>query len=188
MSFSTKLLYKVPSRLPDELISSMISYVETLHYQEGSALGDPDRIARKSTVSWIPWDEWIPGIIYNMMHAANKEYFNYDLDYFNTKIQSTIYNGNSSDHYTWHVDNDDNSVNQTTGHERKLSCSLLLTDASEYEGGELQFHYERTFFKSVRPLKGECYIFPAWVPHRVRPVRSGKRVSIVAWMAGPPFK
>ena len=187
LPFTEKLLYKTPSKLPDELVNSMVDYVTSLHYTNAGVDGHNEgNVTRSSAVSWINWDEWIPGIIHNMMVSANKEYFNYDLEYFGTKIQSTIYEGGQKDHYTWHCDNGTSSTRN--GMERKLSCSLLLSGPDEYTNGEFQLHYERTYFKSLRPERGECIIFPAWVPHRVRPVTSGKRISIVAWMVGPMFR
>ena len=164
----------------------MVEYVHDLHYHAAETDNADTSSVRSSLVGWINWDEWLPGIIHNMMMSANKDYFHYDLDYFSTKIQSTVYFGNKHDHYTWHVDG--GSVNVKNGMERKLSCSLLLSAPDEYEGGQFQIHYERSFFKSLKPERGDCIIFPSWVPHRVRPVTSGKRISIVAWMAGPMFK
>jgi len=189
-SFSQKLLWMTPSKLPEEMIVSMRKYVEEqIKHTVAGVDGRPceRNELRSSMAGGIPWDEWIPGIILNMMIAANREYFRYELDYFSSRIQSTIYYGDQKDFYTWHCDNGSNSV-KPTGMERKLSCSLLLSDPSEYEGGEFQIHYERSYFKSLRPEKGQCIIFPAWVPHRVRPIKSGKRISLVAWMEGPMFR
>jgi PKHD-type hydroxylase len=186
MAFTTNLLYKIPSKFPESLLDSMVDYVKELHYNDGTVAGDHKTKSRSSQVAWIPWDEWIPGIIHNMMTVANKAYFKYDLDYFQTQIQSTMYSGKTKDFYTWHVDNDNNSI--VGNRERKLSCSLLLSDPDEYRGGEFQIHYERHCFESFRPQKGDCLIFPAWVPHRVRPVTEGTRISLVSWMNGPMFK
>ena len=91
-SFTDKLVYIVPSKLPDELISSMVKYVGEKSYKSSavdeSFRGDHNAV-RSSQTSWLDWDEWIPGIIHNMMITANKEYFNYDLTHFATQIQAT---------------------------------------------------------------------------------------------------
>ena len=72
--------------------------------------------------------------------------------------------------------------------ERKLSISLLLSDPDEYEGGELEFRYYDKNYAFVKPDAGTGVIFPSWLPHRVHPVKSGIRRSLVAWMDGPLFK
>ena len=51
---------------------------------------------RSSTNIWINWDEWIGGIN-NMMISANREYFDYDLEYFDQPIQAAIYSGDRND-------------------------------------------------------------------------------------------
>jgi PKHD-type hydroxylase len=199
-SFTDKLVYTVPSKLPDELITSMVKYLGEKSYESSMTSGmlnesfrgarDASNAVRSSQTSWLNWDEWIPGIIHNMMITANKEYFNYDLTHFATQIQATVYTGESKDHYTWHTDGGRGVMKRENDVilERKLSCSLLLSGPEEYTGGELQFHYNRNFFYSTRPSIGEAIIFPSWVPHRVRPVKTGKRISVVAWMNGPCFK
>ena len=75
------------------MINSAISYVENREYEIAPTHKDPNGVrnkTRSSTVSWINWDEWIPGIMYNMVVSANKEFFKYDITHFATRIQSTI--------------------------------------------------------------------------------------------------
>ena len=194
LSFSEKTVYTTPTKLPEEMLNSMVTYVEEREYfpaktHRGAELEDGIKDNRRSSsVSWINWDEWIPGILYNMIYSANKEYFKYDITHFNSKIQSTIYTSENRDHYTWHVDNSTPSLNTDKQEERKLSISLILSGPDEYEGGELQFAYYKGFNASVRPQRGTAIIFPGWMPHRVRPVTKGKRISLVGWVDGPMFK
>ena len=187
--FSEKLIYTVPSRLPEEIIDSMVNQIESLTYKKASLAynREVDSTTRRSEVAWMAWDEWIPGIIHNMMYSANKEYFHYDIDYFDSRIQSTIYNGKNKDYYNWHIDTAGH-MRKIEGMERKLSCSFLLSDPNEYEGGEFQMHYFNGVHQSLKVEKGTAIIFPAWLPHRVRPVTKGKRISLVAWMEGPMFR
>ena len=190
-AFAEKLVYSVPTELPDELVISMIKYVDEKRKID-STIGhkSQDSKYRSCKNAWLNWDTWIAGIMHNVMVSANKEFFNYDLTHFETQIQATFYDGATKDFYTWHVDggNEQLKVENNSLLERKLSCSLLLSDPEEYDGGELQFHYYNNFFYSTKPKKGESIVFPAWVPHRVRPVRKGSRISLVAWMNGPCFK
>tara|TARA_B100000035_G_C20856889_1_gene490057 strand:- start:155 stop:763 length:609 start_codon:yes stop_codon:yes gene_type:complete len=199
--FTDKLLYSTPTSLPEELINSMVNYVENREYEISRTNEDiiknrnPTRDnVRSSLSSWIPWDEWIPGIMFNMIQSANRDIFNYDIYHWTDQIQSTIYTSENKDHYAWHVDNSTHNIvpvseqNPIERMERKLSISLLLSDPDEYEGGEFQIHYYRNKLYSLKPEKGTAIIFPSWVPHRVRPVTSGKRISLVGWVGGPLFR
>jgi len=194
IGFTEKVMWECPTQLPPALIMSMRKYIRGLTYETAKVnSSDPNgkettsTAVRKNDVAWIAWDEWIPGIIHNMMVSANDSYFKYDLTHFESRIQSTIYNGNSEDFYTWHVDNF-TQKDRHPGEERKLSCTLVLTEPDEYEGGELQICYYKNRFYNIKPKAGTAIVFPSWVPHRVRPVKSGQRISLVAWMKGPMFK
>lgn len=195
VAFSKKLVYITPSKLPTNLLESMITYCDSLHYTDGEVMTNGeynnshiDKKSRNSLTSFIPWDEWIPGILYNMMISANEAYFKYDLTYFDSKVQSTIYKSDGNQHYTWHVDGANPYEYNGKLHERKLSCSFLLSDPEEYSGGELQFSLPSVKTTTSKPPKGSAIIFPSWLPHRVRPVKSGIRRSLVVWMQGPCFK
>ena len=85
------------------------------------------------------------------------------------------------------------------GRIRKLSMTCQLTDGSEYKGGELEFDFRnydphmrdelkhRVQCKEILP-KGSIIVFPSFVWHRVKPVTSGTRYSLVVWHLGRPFK
>lgn len=74
-----------------------------------------------------------------------------------------------------------------TGPARKLSMSLVLE--SEFTGGELEIHDAFQNRNVTFDIKhGHVVIFPSWLLHRVKPVTSGTRYSLVAWMSGPEFK
>ena len=65
---------------------------------------------------------------------------------------------------------------------RKLSMTIVLND--EYEGGEFQFFNDKTLIKEKQ---GTVIIFPSYMQHRVRPIKSGIRYSLVVWFLGEPF-
>ena len=192
-AFADKLLYSCPTKLPDELVESALKYISDIKLQEATVDFSQNKKSsvRSTKVSFLPWGEWIPSLILNSVLAANQEYFKFDLSYFEDPIQISCYDGSDKDFYTWHVDSGRNALKKKEDgilYERKLACSLLLSDPDEYEGGELQFHYRQGFFESMKPEKGTAIIFPSWLPHRVRPVKRGRRVSLVGWVSGPAFK
>ena len=71
---------------------------------------------------------------------------------------------------------------------RKISMTLLLSDPSEFTGGELLFS---EMGKGQNPLdlkQGQAIFFASFLRHKVAPVKKGVRKSLVMWFGGPPFK
>jgi PKHD-type hydroxylase len=88
-------------------------------------------------------------------------------------------------HYGWHIDGDRPCAENF---QRKLSCSLQLSDPDSYEGGDLvlRLNDRETY---VAPRKqGTIIVFPSFREHQVTPVTSGVRYSAVGWMRGPAFR
>ena len=107
------------------------------------------------------------------------------MDKWADQIQYTLYEGEGS-HYAWHQDTALSSFDPQIC--RKLSISLLLSDPSEYEGGELQLLYSDKRVVTLKPELGGAVIFPSSVRHRVRKIKSGRRESLVGWYGGPLWK
>ena len=90
-------------------------------------------------------------------------------------------------------DHDASTNEQMIGKIRKISTTISLNDPSEYEGGNLEFdlgpHRTDRFHTctEIRP-KGSIIVFPSHVYHRVTPVTSGTRYSLVSWSLGAPFR
>ena len=63
---------------------------------------------------------------------------------------------------------------------------MLLTGPDEYEGGELEIINNGNLEEKIsfKPNKGDVVFFASWMPHRVVPVTSGLRKSLVAWVMG----
>ena len=86
------------------------------------------------------------------------------------------------DHYGWHTD-----WSPVNNKKRKLSMTVQLSEPTDYEGGEVEIldgPEVRTLDKGV----GVATVFPSWAVHRVLPVTSGVRWSLVMWATGKPFK
>ena len=184
-SLSDKMIYTVDPQLPSNLLQEMVKTAKShkISRVPGRVGADselhPDY--RSSGIYFMCWDTWIAGILHNIFISANNDFFHFDLDHFDSGIQTTYYE--EGDHYDWHSDA---RTDQTpTGYERKLSMSFLLTD--NYEGGELEIE-SKPFHETFKPKAGTACIFPSWLPHRVKPVTSGERISLVTWMNGPYFK
>lgn len=150
---------------------------------------------RNSNIAWLN-DRWIYREIHPYVRQANKQAgWNFEWDY-SESCQFTKYKLNQF--YDWHCDSWDKPYEKEgleKGKIRKLSMTCQLTDGSEYEGGELEFDFrnknpkENTIrqCKEILP-KGSIIIFPSFVWHRVKPVTSGTRYSLVLWNLGWPWK
>lgn len=123
---------------------------------------------------------WIFGRLTDSILQANNLFFGFDLTGMEQGLQFTRYSA-PGEHYDWHVDRRGDSPT------RKLSLSLQLNDPADYRGGDLQFKFGRQN-ETVRRERGMMTFFPSYTLHRVRPVTEGTRYSLVAWIAGPPFK
>ena len=154
-----------------------------------------DSKRRESDVKFIS-EQWIYDALLPYIRTANQSAkWNYDFDYCEA-AQYTIYK--KGQHYGWHTDMADAPYDTEDisfkGKVRKLSCTLLLNDTKEYKGGSFEFDLRNTRDKEnivkVKELenKGDLIVFPSHLWHRVKPVTSGKRLSLVVWFIGPPFK
>jgi PKHD-type hydroxylase len=120
----------------------------------------------------------------NVVSEVNRQYFNFDLTGFYEPAQLGLYTGNQQSHYEWHTDGSPKDLNVP----RKLSMVLMLSDPSEFEGGQLQIKVSNDDPINLEQKKGRAWFFPSYVLHRVTPVTRGIRRSLVLWVGGPEFK
>ena len=153
----------IPSRICDDIVA----YGKELKEQTGVTFGhDPD-----------------------LVHEANANAgWNFQWD-FSESCQFTKYVGSKKQHYDWHTDSGTKA--NENGKIRKLSMTVALVDGSEYEGGDFEINVndpKREEVHVIKPakLKGSVTIFPSFVWHRVTPVTSGTRYSLVNWHQGWP--
>ena len=196
------------SAIPPKICDDIIEYGKS--QQEQIALTgdyDPNTIGekdikdvskkRKSNVVWMD-DPWIYKEIHPLVHAANQNAgWNFQWD-FSESCQFTKYKLNQF--YDWHCDSwnkpyDKPNEPNTHGKIRKLSVTVSLSDETEYEGGDFEFDFRSAddgsnqpqICKEIKP-KGSVVVFPSFVWHRVKPVISGTRYSLVMWNLGQPWK
>ena len=144
---------------------------------------------RKSKIAWLE-DIYLREQIFYSVNLYNKHNWDYELDGCDSIQYGTYSDGG---HYDWHVDKEEEIPN-INGHYlmRKLSMTIWLNDPYEYEGGELDIECKGPNidlrYETLKLSKGSIVIFPSDKWHRVRPVTSGVRKSLVTWFRGPPFK
>jgi len=122
---------------------------------------------------------WVFQRMVNVVKSAN-EFFKYDLTAINEGIQFTQYQSPGGN-YDWHTDYGPGMVT------RKLSITVQLTDPKDYEGGELELNPTGEVVTLER-VRGRAYVFPSYTLHRVKPMVTGTRHSLVVWVNGPPYR
>jgi PKHD-type hydroxylase len=173
---------------PDEL-DRIVALGDGLALDKAVLLGgeetrdaDTDRI-RITRTAWInpgPDTAWIFQRLQRVAMALNARVWQFELSGFSEAFQYTVYHGAEGGHYGWHVD-------QGPTPPRKLSLSLQLSEASGYEGCDLEFRPGHAVEAAPRG-RGTIIAFPSYLLHRVTPVRAGTRKSLVAWVTGPKLR
>lgn len=173
----------------DEEMDKIVEYVSSLpemqavvHTHDGPA--SPPEI-RVSNVAWVGLNEqsqWIYDRLAFIARQVNGQFYKFDLYGFSEDMQYTIYNGSDEGHYTWHVD-----CGVENSPPRKLSFVVQLSDPADYEGGDLEV-FTSTEPTKVTKKRGLLTAFPSYTLHRVTPVTSGVRRTLVVWTCGPAFK
>ena len=166
------------------LLNEMYDRSQNKKQAEVSGEGYVKEDLRKSTVGFLePTDPESRPFIDKLAHLAiqtNAQRYRFDLMGFYEPIQIAEYG--KGDFFDWHTDF---SIGPAST--RKLSLSVQLSDGSDYEGGDLQFMIN-TETQNAPRTPGTVVIFPSFIMHRVTPITSGKRRSMVGWVTGVPYR
>jgi PKHD-type hydroxylase len=169
-----------PGALSPDECRQVIELGESLPRTDGRVELGPDAY-RVSHIAWIaprPDNHWLFHKLAMLFAQANRHY-GFELTGFIDALQYTKYG--PEQHFEWHLD-----VGMDRTSARKLSMTLQLSGPSDYTGGALEFISAATG-DEARQL-GSATFFPAYLAHRVSPVQSGVRRSLVAWAYGPAFR
>jgi len=143
-----------------------------------------DTKKRVTTISWIPFNALKPmyNKIASVLDSTNKNHFGFDTVEITEPAQFTEYPPGGF--YDWHTDNDLSGMNEPPV--RKISMTLLLSPESQFTGGGLELVAEG---KTPTNLKqGHAIFFASFIRHRVKPVQTGVRQSLVMWFGGTPLR
>lgn len=187
------------SLFTEEELDRVKEYCRTLEMIEGTTVGkdgkmDTDNPARNSNIAWARPDDdnrWIFERLAWVIERINERFYEFDLNGFES-FQYTVYDGKNNQKYDYHMDTIlgvDKPLDMPET--RKLSLSLILSDPSEYEGGEFYIQSgspDQDKLLKMEQVKGRVLAFPSFMIHGVSPVTKGTRESVVVWAEGPKFK
>ena len=194
--------YHLPRAIPAHECEEIIEYGKSLNPKEGKTSASNSMLSseekqehsekiRSSKTAFIS-DKWLKRDLQSIVEYANKSW-KFDLS-FEEDVQFTEYEPRG--HYTWHNDSIKNPMN-LKNMQRKLSMSVQLSKPEDYEGGNLIFNLrgldsgsEDTVISPPQEFKqqGSVVIFPSFLWHKVEPITSGKRYSLVMWTLGENWK
>jgi PKHD-type hydroxylase len=155
----------------------------TPHLQPASVDSlDPAQSAavRKSSAVFVfpnPSTNWVFERLRKTMREINDAVYGFHVTEFREGFQFTRYE--VGEYYGPHFD-----IGPGRLTERKLSLTVQLSAPEDYTGGELIIYPE---FVASRD-QGTMTVFPSFMCHDVRPVKTGVRYSLVSWLAGPQFR
>lgn len=169
---------------PEEC-KEIIAYALSLPCSKGSVMSGASSIHHKMRECEIRWlnrsDYKLASLCSRIDHlytdAQINEFGMRDMFGYN-EMQFTTYCGSDKSHYDFHVDNG----TPKKGGDRRLSMVILLSDPSEFEGG--QFEMKPRANPSFLTKQGDVLFFKSDIEHRVLPVTEGTRHSIVVWFYG----
>ena len=162
--------------------------------ERASTLGDETGGGtRSSMIKWLPRNQafdWLYERMISMSKEANQALWGFDLISSLEAIQYTEYYASENGHYDWHQDI---GVGELPS-KRKVSITIQLSDANEYDGGDLLICTGSSGTGEldnnlVMPRgKGVGVLFPSYMMHRVSPVTRGVRRSLVLWVGGAHYR
>ena len=130
-------------------------------------------------------EQWLYERLTGIVRQFNASTFGFDLYGILDDISIARYDHDNGElgpsHFTWHSD-----AGAGLTALRKLSVVVVLSSPMEYEGGE--FEIFNCGPQSLIPNQGSVILFPSYMQHRVRPLLSGRRYSLIAFVLGPRIK
>lgn len=173
-------VYVLPSFFPPEACAKVINLfppVKTaaINIERGDAV--VKREVRRSRVSFNSTPSPLLDSLRTALLKINERFFHFEIVDFEP-AQLGVYE--KADEYDWHLD-----LGPGSAALRKLSVSVLLSDPDDYEGGDLEIRGTQ----KIDRTQGTLVVFPSYILHRVTPVISGCRRSLVVWAIGAkPFR
>jgi PKHD-type hydroxylase len=177
----------------DSEIGNIANYCETLELNDAKIVTDEYvNQVRISKVAFIGKDdttEWFYNKFNHVINRVNNNYYGFDLHGYES-IQYTTYDKDGK--FEWHTDllYDQQLGNTKNSDTRKLSLVMLLnTPGEDFTGGEFLINTGKEEDAITIAMKrGTIVSFPSFIPHKVAPVTSGIRKSLVIWVEGPKFR
>jgi PKHD-type hydroxylase len=171
----------------EQELDSIIAHGDTLKLSSagikndgGAEALDSVRSAKIAFIDQSSQSKWLYDKMAAIVAQLNEQTYRFELTALE-RFQYTLYDQTELDHYDWHMDQG------LTARPRKLSLVLQLSSPSDYEGCNLEIQ-PSAHVEAMPRDRGTLIVFPSYILHRVTPLISGKRRSLVMWCSGPRFR
>lgn len=127
--------------------------------------------------------KWIFTKLTHAIAKANAEFYKFDITGITHELMLLHYKSDEQAFYDWHTD-----VGPGPSATRKISISAMMSDRTDYEGGELLVNNFGNVVEAPTDI-GCLNMFPSYLLHTVKPVIKGERWVLVIWVHGStPFR
>lgn len=164
--------------VPEEICDQWVQTYDPLVVDGTTTMQEAQSI-RRSKIHFVE-DRAVQDHIRHFCEVANRNVFGVDTGN-HIDCQFTRYDGDDNGFYDYHLDV--SFEGQKPAFDRKISCTVLLNDFDEFEGGDFML-----MDKKVELKKGSVILFPSFYPHKVAPVTKGTRYSMVGWLEGTRWR
>ena len=157
----------------EEELQQVIDYGDALSLSDGKVKDDKvDYNIRDSRIAWIH-----PNTETQWLFSRAILVFKSSLPFSSLQsMQYTVYDSKGS-HYDWHRDIGSGDEIMKA----RINVAVLqLSDPGDYKGGVLQIKHQDTVI-DVMKMRGMTTTFPIQLEHRVTPVTSGVRKTLIMW-------
>lgn len=117
--------------------------------------------------------------IMDVIHIIDRRYTDLEIELLpNEHPNFILFKYEPGDHFNlFHIDINDSS-SENTSHQRRKTVIVSLSHTNDYEGGRLELQDIQT--PTIE--RGSMIVFNSDHPHRVTPVTSGCRISLIVWL------
>jgi PKHD-type hydroxylase len=136
---------------------------------------------RESNILFYDYSLDFPNLNKKLIEIFEKEIDvkGHKVDFMHKEFQFTEYKTNG--YYNWHTDSSSPS-------NKERYCSIVIQLNDSYTGGELQLKNNDNTDNVLNSGLGNLFLFHSHIQHRVTPVLTGIRYSLVNWIKLIPIK
>jgi PKHD-type hydroxylase len=172
----------IPNFLSKKECEDLLQFSLTKELQPALIVGQNElnQKIRKSNVVFYDYSLNFPKLNENLIEIFKKEVNvkGYNIDFTNNMFQFTEYTTNG--YYNWHIDSDAGT--------KERYCSMVIQLNDEYTGGELQIKDTDDNEITLEKGLGNLFLFYSHLIHRVNPITTGTRYSLVNWFRIIPLE
>tara|TARA_R100000655_G_scaffold77938_1_gene117278 strand:- start:13085 stop:13636 length:552 start_codon:yes stop_codon:yes gene_type:complete len=173
-------------KLPIEVCDEIVNTIKQEQKEDAQTIGGKDDDYRKTKVVGIPFGsekhKLYDDVLKPYVLSANRQCFGFSL---NGVSEFQIAEYGTGHFYKEHMD----CFLKNIASQRKLSITVQLSEAKEYEGGDFLFTKDiSTPCQDLMKEKGRIIVFPSFIYHQVQKITSGTRYSLVGWYEGNHWK